>query len=93
MIIQKEINMADKGDLTHQAISSYFIGPEAENLDEFKANIATILDELEKTRKAYFPQPPVRSLPPKTTQKATVVLTPSPPTPGQKIHPTRSEKL
>ncbi|KAL2789089.1 pyridoxal-dependent decarboxylase conserved domain protein [Aspergillus keveii] len=50
--------MADKGDLTHQAISSYFIGPEAENLDEFKANIATILDELEKARKAYFPQPP-----------------------------------
>jgi hypothetical protein len=74
--------MADKGDLTHQAISSYFIGPEAENLDEFKANIATILDELEKARKAYFPQPPVSIRAYSTSKDSTksyrrTILTPS----------------
>jgi hypothetical protein len=58
--------MTTRGDITHQAISSYFIGPEAENIDEFKTNITTILTELENARKNYFPQPPVS----KTTRKS-----------------------
>ncbi|RDW92952.1 uncharacterized protein DSM5745_00274 [Aspergillus mulundensis] len=63
--------MAARGDVTHQAISSYFIGPEAENLDEFKTNIATILNELEKARKAYFPQPPDKKfIPPEVKASA-----------------------
>ena len=40
---------------SHQAVSSYFIGPQAENLQDFKENIGSILNELEKTRKNYFP--------------------------------------
>ncbi|KAE8354962.1 pyridoxal phosphate-dependent transferase [Aspergillus coremiiformis] len=45
--------MSDSGDLTHQAISSYFIGPQAENMKYFKDNISTILRELEAARKKY----------------------------------------
>ncbi|KAB8237316.1 hypothetical protein ETB97_007633 [Aspergillus alliaceus] len=45
--------MSDTGDLSHQAISSYFIGPQAENMKYFKDNIATILQELEVARKKY----------------------------------------
>ncbi|KAE8143371.1 pyridoxal phosphate-dependent transferase [Aspergillus pseudotamarii] len=45
--------MSDHGDLTHQAISSYFIGPQAENMGYFKDNISTILQELEDARKKY----------------------------------------
>ncbi|KAK7992840.1 pyridoxal-dependent decarboxylase domain protein [Apiospora saccharicola] len=43
-------------DKSHQVISSYFIGPQAENLGYFKENIHAILDELEKARHAYFPE-------------------------------------
>ncbi|RWA14500.1 hypothetical protein EKO27_g597 [Xylaria grammica] len=43
-------------DVSHQVISSYFIGPQAENLPYFKENIDIILDELEKARKNYFPE-------------------------------------
>ncbi|TGJ78751.1 hypothetical protein E0Z10_g10012 [Xylaria hypoxylon] len=43
-------------DVSHQVISSYFIGPQAENLPYFKENIHIILEELEKARKNYFPQ-------------------------------------
>ncbi|KAK8069100.1 pyridoxal-dependent decarboxylase domain protein [Apiospora phragmitis] len=42
-------------DKSHQIISSYFIGPQAENLDYFKENIHAILEELERARHAYFP--------------------------------------
>ncbi|KAI9373196.1 pyridoxal-dependent decarboxylase conserved domain protein [Aspergillus egyptiacus] len=49
--------MTTQGDLTHQAISSYFIGPGAENLDEFQANIVTILSKLREARQNYLPQP------------------------------------
>lgn len=42
-------------DLSHQAISAYFIGPQAENLDLFQENIKTILDELRDARLKYFP--------------------------------------
>ncbi|KAI0427025.1 pyridoxal-dependent decarboxylase domain-containing protein [Xylaria sp. FL1042] len=44
------------GDVSHQVISSYFIGPQAENLPYFKENIDIILEELEKARKNYFPK-------------------------------------
>ncbi|KAJ2990730.1 hypothetical protein NUW58_g2807 [Xylaria curta] len=43
-------------DVSHQIISSYFIGPQAENLPYFKENIHIILEELEKARKNYFPE-------------------------------------
>ncbi|KAI0455119.1 pyridoxal-dependent decarboxylase domain-containing protein [Xylaria acuta] len=43
-------------DASHQAISSYFIGPQAENLPYFKENIHIILEELEKARNNYFPE-------------------------------------
>ncbi|KAI0970816.1 pyridoxal-dependent decarboxylase domain-containing protein [Xylaria arbuscula] len=43
-------------DVSHQVISSYFIGPQAENLPYFKENISIILDELEKARKKYYPE-------------------------------------
>ncbi|KAJ4287512.1 hypothetical protein N0V88_007612 [Collariella sp. IMI 366227] len=47
-------SMAVDGDVSHQAISSYFIGPRAENLEEFRNNITTLLDELQKAREMYF---------------------------------------
>ncbi|KAI0869502.1 pyridoxal-dependent decarboxylase domain-containing protein [Hypoxylon argillaceum] len=43
-------------DVSHQVISSYFIGPQAENLPYFKYNINIILEELQKARNNYFPQ-------------------------------------
>lgn len=46
--------MASTEDTTHQAISSYFIGPRAENLGEFRKNITALLDELQITRERYF---------------------------------------
>ncbi|VUC26346.1 unnamed protein product [Clonostachys rosea] len=46
----------DVGDISHQIISSYFIGPQAENLDYFEANIHTILEELRNGRTNYYPQ-------------------------------------
>lgn len=47
-------------DVSHQIISSYFIGPQAENLPYFKENIDIILDELRKARVNYFPEDGVR---------------------------------
>jgi hypothetical protein len=47
--------MAEK-DISHQAISAYFIGPQAENLELFHENIKTILDELRNARLNYFPE-------------------------------------
>lgn len=47
-------------DKSHQIISSYFIGPQAENLGYFKENIHAILEELEKARRSYFPGDGVR---------------------------------
>lgn len=44
------------GDVSHQIISSYFIGPQAENLTYFEDNIHTILEELRKARRRYFPE-------------------------------------
>ncbi|KAE8153919.1 pyridoxal phosphate-dependent transferase [Aspergillus avenaceus] len=45
--------MSATEDLSHQAISSYFIGPQAENMSYFKDNIMTVLSELEQARKKY----------------------------------------
>lgn len=39
----------------HHVISSYFIGPKAENLDSFRTNIDTILTEIKKARDSYHP--------------------------------------
>ncbi|KAK9779600.1 hypothetical protein SCAR479_03666 [Seiridium cardinale] len=43
-------------DVSHQVISSYFIGPQAENLPYFEKNIHTILEELRLARNRYFPE-------------------------------------
>ncbi|EKG20154.1 Pyridoxal phosphate-dependent decarboxylase [Macrophomina phaseolina MS6] len=43
-------------DVSHQAISSYFIGPQAENLTYFKENVNVILDRLKDARVNYFPE-------------------------------------
>ena len=50
----------------HHVISSYFIGPKAENLDSFRTNIETILTEVKKARDEYFESDDVRifSFPP-----------------------------
>jgi len=50
-------------DVSHQIISSYFLGPQAENLQFFKDNIATILEEQQDARLNYFPQDGVPSFP------------------------------
>ncbi|KAI1110545.1 pyridoxal-dependent decarboxylase domain-containing protein [Nemania sp. NC0429] len=43
-------------DVSHQVISSYFIGPQAENLSYFEDNVHIILEELGKARQNYFPE-------------------------------------
>lgn len=43
-------------DQSHQAVSSYFIGPQAENLGDFRENIDSILNELQKARHNYYPE-------------------------------------
>ncbi|GME63461.1 pyridoxal-dependent decarboxylase domain protein [Neofusicoccum parvum] len=42
-------------DKSHQAISSYFIGPQAENLKYFKDNLDVVLNQLQESRLKYFP--------------------------------------
>ena len=41
-------------DVSHQAISAYFIGPRAENLSDFRSNITALLDEVQRAREEYF---------------------------------------
>jgi hypothetical protein len=43
-------------DVSHQIISSHFIGPQAENLLYFKQNIDIILEELRRARNNYYPE-------------------------------------
>jgi hypothetical protein len=43
-------------DKSHQAVSSYFIGPQAENLGDFRVNIDSILNQLEIARHNYHPE-------------------------------------
>jgi hypothetical protein len=50
----------EAGDVSHQIISSHFIGPRAENLDFFKENINNILEELYLARLNYYPEDGVR---------------------------------
>ena len=45
-----------EGDASHQAISSYFLGPRAENFEYLRSNILTILEEQRETRLDYFPE-------------------------------------
>lgn len=47
----------------HEVISTYFIGPKAENLPVFQENLITILKELENTRLAYHKDDEVCNLP------------------------------
>ena len=49
-----------KQDVSHQRISSYFLGPRAENYEFFKENIIQILDEQRDSRLNYFPEDGVR---------------------------------
>ena len=49
-------------DESHQAISSYFIGPQAENLDFFKNNLANIVEQLRDIRLKYYPEDGVSSI-------------------------------
>ncbi|KAK0625580.1 hypothetical protein DIS24_g11108 [Lasiodiplodia hormozganensis] len=43
----------DENNDTHNAISAYFIGPRAENLDNFRGNVTKILKQLKKARIRY----------------------------------------
>ena len=43
------------GDKSHEAISSWFIGPQAENYDFFKRNVIAILENQQKARQSYYP--------------------------------------
>ena len=49
-------SIAAHEDTTHQAISSYFLGPQGENLNRFKENLDIILEEQRYVRETYFPQ-------------------------------------
>lgn len=42
-------------DVSHQKISSFFLGPQAENYEFFKSNIIAILEEHQDSRLNYFP--------------------------------------
>lgn len=42
-------------DVSHQIISSLFLGPQAENMDYFKKNVTAILDAQAASRKSYCP--------------------------------------
>lgn len=44
--------MDEKND-KHNATSAYFIGPRAENLDNFRGNVTKILKQLKKARIRY----------------------------------------
>lgn len=48
-------------DESHQAISSYFLGPRAENYEYFKKNILEILESQRDARLDYFPKDGVRA--------------------------------
>lgn len=43
------------GDKSHEAISSWFIGPQAENYEYFKRNVITILEGQRYARQSYSP--------------------------------------
>lgn len=49
-------NTETVNDVSHQAVCSYFIGPQAENMKFFRKNMDEILNQLEKSRVNYFPE-------------------------------------
>ena len=49
-------------DVSHQIISSLFLGPHAENIDYFRKNINDILDAQAASRKSYRPEDGVRRI-------------------------------
>lgn len=53
-------NIEPAEDESHQAISSYFLGPRAENYEFFKQNIIEILEGQRDARLDYFPRDGVR---------------------------------
>lgn len=53
-------NIEPAEDESHQAISSYFLGPKAENYEFFKKNILEILEGQRDARLDYFPRDGVR---------------------------------
>ena len=54
MSVYNDINPEE--DESHQIISSYFLGPKAENYEFFKKNIIEILDGQKDARLDYFPR-------------------------------------
>ena len=58
MSIYNSIEPAE--DESHQAISSYFLGPKAENYEFFKKNVLEILEGQRDARLDYFPRDGVR---------------------------------
>ena len=63
----------DKDDDTFNIVNSYFIGPKAANLPDFRANINTILDELLETRLNYYPEDNVCSSSPLSSFKVSKI--------------------
>ncbi|KAE8368365.1 pyridoxal-dependent decarboxylase domain protein [Aspergillus caelatus] len=53
----------------HDIISSYFIGPKSENMQDFRDNIKIILDGIVETRKAYQPEDKENFIPDTVRQK------------------------
>ena len=49
-------DVAPEEDESHQAISSYFLGPKAENFEYFEKNILEILEGQRNARLDYFPR-------------------------------------
>ena len=49
-------DIAPEEDESHQQISSYFLGPKAENYEFFKKNILEILEGQKEARLDYFPR-------------------------------------
>ena len=49
-------DVAPEEDESHQIISSYFLGPKAENYEFFKKNIIEILEGQKDARLDYFPR-------------------------------------
>lgn len=54
-------SIAPEEDESHQAISSYFLGPKAENYNFFMKNIVEILEAHRDARLDYFPRDGVSS--------------------------------
>ena len=59
MSVYNSVNPGE--DESHQAISSYFLGPKAENYEYFKKNILEILEGQSDARLDYFPRDSVCS--------------------------------